>query len=71
MGELFETIIPVGAEHVIYDRKEAWDYRVRVKAGTWKGDHLFRAGSWLFADQQGKEWLKKQCKGWIEFVRRP
>ena len=71
MGSLYEAILPSGGEGEQYDRKELWDYKVRVRRGTWDGSHLFRAGNWIFVDEIGQRWLETEGAGeWLQFEAR-
>jgi hypothetical protein len=72
LGELFEAIVPNGADAVFRNHKSAWEYDTVIKGGSWNGSDFFtiKPGNFqhFIVTDAGKKVLGEIAGKWLTFT---
>ena len=74
LGDIYEMIVPVGAQYRSVKSPTEIVGKTFLVASTWDGSHLFRAANEinphyfrLICDEVGMKWLEDNAGGFVEF----
>jgi hypothetical protein len=72
LGDLFEAIVPNGAESFIRNKRHVWEYDIVIKGSSWNGSDFFtikpKGYEHFIVTDAGKEMLVEISGKWLTFT---